>query len=322
MSKTMVNTVLGPVSSANLGATLPHEHLIFAAPGYETDSTFRCDREERLMTAIDALKKLKAAGISTFVDNTPIDMGRQVDFMADASKGSGVNIICATGLYTEHGRLSGFPTYYKFRRMEEIAEIYIEEITHGIGPRKIKPGVIKCATGGPKEFMENERKAFVAAARAHKAKGVPITTHTTNGLGSEQLELLEAEGVDPRRVIIGHCCYPADMAYHLKVLKRGAFIGLDRIGGFVSDELVAAMIIGLVSVGYGGQILISHDHVLWRIGYTSKTLMPDWTEEEESQRRWTYIPETLLPKLKRFGVSEEAIRTITMENPRRFFEGG
>jgi phosphotriesterase-related protein len=322
MSKTMVNTVLGPVSSANLGATLPHEHLIFAAPGYETDSTLRYDREERLRTTIDELKKLKAAGISTFVDNTPIDMGRQVDFMADASKGSGVNIICATGLYTEHGRLSGFPTYYKFRRMEEIAEIYIEEITHGIGPRKIKPGVIKCATGGPKEFLENERKAFVAAARALKATGVPITTHTTNSLGSEQLELLEAEGVDPRRVIIGHCCYPADMAYHLKVLKRGAFIGLDRIGCFVSDELITAMIVGLVSVGYERQILISHDHVLWRIGYTFKTLMPGWTEEEESQRRWTYIPETLLPKLKRFGVSDEAIRTILVENPRRFFERG
>jgi phosphotriesterase-related protein len=321
MSKTVVNTVLGPVSSANLGTVLTHEHLIFAAPGYETDSTFHYNREERLRTAIDALTKLKAAGISTFVDATPIDVGRQVDFMADASKGSGVNIICATGLYTEHGRLPGFPIYYKLRRMEEIAEIYIEEITNGIGSRKIKPGVIKCATGGPKEFMENERKAFVAAARAHKATGVPITTHTTLGLGLEQLDLLESEGVDPRRVIIGHGCYPTDMAYHLKILQRGAFIGLDRIGGFVSDELVAAMIIDLVSAGYGGQILISHDHVLWRIGYTFKTLMPDWTEEEESQWRWTYIPETLLPKLKRFGVSDETIRTILVENPRRFFEG-
>jgi predicted metal-dependent phosphotriesterase family hydrolase len=32
--------------------------------------------------------------------------------------------------------------------------------------------------------------------------------------------------------------------------------------------------------------------------------------------------EILLPKLKRFGVSDEAIRTILVEDLRRFFEGG
>ncbi|HHQ48490.1 MAG TPA: phosphotriesterase-related protein, partial [Acidobacteria bacterium] len=37
MSEATVNTVLGPISPAEMGVTLPHEHLCFGYPGWEGD---------------------------------------------------------------------------------------------------------------------------------------------------------------------------------------------------------------------------------------------------------------------------------------------
>ena len=54
--------------------------------------------------------------------------------------------------------------------------------------------MIKCATGEGR-ISAKEEQVLRAAARAHKATGCPIITHTTNGMGLEQLDLFESEGV-------------------------------------------------------------------------------------------------------------------------------
>jgi phosphotriesterase-related protein len=36
----MVNTLIGPVSSDDLGKTLVHEHFMFGYPGYQVDVRF------------------------------------------------------------------------------------------------------------------------------------------------------------------------------------------------------------------------------------------------------------------------------------------
>ena len=64
---------------------------------------------------------------------------------------------------------------------------------------------------------------ITAAARAHRATGAPITTHTDEGtMGREQLAILTGEGVDPPRVVIGHSCGTADPRYHVALLDAGS----------------------------------------------------------------------------------------------------
>ncbi|MEE9490832.1 MAG: phosphotriesterase-related protein, partial [Dehalococcoidia bacterium] len=140
----MVNTVLGPISTDELGPTLIHEHLLVATPGWECDAlAVPYNREVFATACVEALEKAKAYGMKTMVDATPIDLGRDVELQKQVSERSGINIICATGLYME---AMGKPAYLKFRSQfgdttTEIYETFMKEITQGIGDTGVKAGV-------------------------------------------------------------------------------------------------------------------------------------------------------------------------------------
>ena len=233
-----VMTVLGPISSADLGPTLTHEHLMASATGADYDSTLHFDYEGQLIKITEDMKRLKDAGVSSIIDPIPMELGRKVDFMQDVSRASGVNVVCATGLYTDQGPFRGFPQYFASKSIDRARRDLRHRDHRGVGPRKIRPGVIKCATG-PHNVSENEEKALRASARTAKKTGVPITTHTTDGtMGPRQLDIFEDEGLDLRRVTVGHCSDSADLGYHVSMLRRGAYIGFDRLGleNWVDDE--------------------------------------------------------------------------------------
>ena len=85
-------------------------------------------------------------------------------------------------------------------------------------------------------------------------------------MGPEQAELLLSEGANPKRVIIGHMCGNTDMAYHVRTLSYGVSIAFDRFGlqgmvGAPMDELRVACLAGLIAMGYGNRITLSHDTV-------------------------------------------------------------
>ena len=58
-----------------------------------------------------------------------------------------MQIVCTTGFYTEHLGW-GLPVYWRARDPEEIAELYVKELTEGIANTGgIRAGAIKAATG-------------------------------------------------------------------------------------------------------------------------------------------------------------------------------
>ena len=220
-----IQTVGGPCAPADLGVALMHEHLLIGWPGWEAyaseESTLR---RERVTVCVDRMQELRELGVRTLLDPCPIDLGRDVELMAEVAERGGVRIICATGLYKEE---TGAPAYFKFRQqfgdaVEEMTELFVRELTVGIGSTGIRAGVIKVATG-PNQVTAYEELVLRAAARAHLATGAPITTHTDDGtMGPEQLAILTAEGVAPAAVVIGHSCGSSNLDYHLSMLDRGA----------------------------------------------------------------------------------------------------
>ena len=98
-SLTVINSVLGPCDTADLGFTLVHEHLLIGWAGWQWDNQFKFDRKAELAKAVDMLQELKGLGVGTFVDPCPMDIGRDPEFMAEASDRSGMRIIGSTGLY-------------------------------------------------------------------------------------------------------------------------------------------------------------------------------------------------------------------------------
>ncbi len=83
------------------------------------------------------------------VDASPNDLWRNVELDRAVAEKTGLNIICATGMYYEG---EGMPAYLKFRSqvmdiVTELYESFMHELTVGIGKTGIKAGVIKVATG-------------------------------------------------------------------------------------------------------------------------------------------------------------------------------
>jgi phosphotriesterase-related protein len=246
-----------------------------------------------------------------------MDIGRDVNFMAEVASASGVKIICATGLYKED---LGNTAYFKQRSVDDIAAVYVSEINKGIDDTGIKAGIIKCATGKG-QVTKYEEMCLRAASRAQKATGVPITTHTEDGtMGREQLDIFASEGVDMKSVIIGHSCGSSDLSYHVAMLDRGCTLGFDRFGlDFIHpDKLRLAALIGLLGVGYESQLVLSHDTVACWLGrgldLTPETakLVANWTP--------THVFKNIVPALKRAGVGDAKIRAMLVENPRRYFQ--
>jgi len=322
MSDTL-ETVTGSISPDQLGKTLMHEHLLIGYPGSECDTaTPGPNARERVARCVDRIEEMKALGFSSMLDPCPSDLGRDVELMAAVAQRTNFQIICATGLYKQS---EGSYPYWHFRQnfgptVDAMAEIFIKDITEGIGSTGIKAGIIKVATG-PGVMTDYERGVFEAAAKASAATGAPITTHTDQGtIGDLQQQVLTQNGALPNRIIIGHSCGTSDHAYHLKIARGGSYLGFDRFGLDLlhpDDERVAALA-KLIASGAGDRVVVSHDSVwCWRgqpfPAAIEATMNEVWNPSHFSLR--------IVPKLKDRGVSDEQIDALLVDNPRRFFAG-
>src|SRR5438552_15035622 len=202
-----VQTVTGPCSPDALGTTLMHEHLLVGWPGWEAYAAEdRAQRRERVGRCVGQMQELHGLGVRTLLDPCPIDLGRDVELMAEVAERSRVRIVCATGLYKED---LGAPASFKFRTQfgdapAEMTDVFVHELSEGVGETGIRAGVIKVATGAHR-ITPYEELVLRAAARAHRATGAPITTHTDEGtMGAEQLDILTGESVPSDAIVVGH----------------------------------------------------------------------------------------------------------------------
>ncbi len=313
----MVNTVLGPVSTAKLGVTLIHEHLKVAYLGWDMDPFNTFDRASALRKAVENMKEIKELGVSTIVDPLPMGLGRDPEFDAEVSQKSGVQVIISTGIDLE-GR--AMPPYFTQRSTNEIAAVYVSDLTRGIGDTGVKAGIIKGATSQG-QITANEQRALRAAARASLETGAPIVTHTSRAtMGPEQADIFLSEGLSPKKFMIGHCCHSTEFTYLKTVLDKGSYMGFDQIGLTYAhpDEDRLFMLTGLLSLGYAGRLLLSQDHFCCIVGADPKRLTHMATIFEKN--RHSVLFREFLPRLRKAGVSEQTITQMLVTNPRDLFE--
>ncbi len=318
-----INTAAGEIGVADLGKTLMHEHLVIGFPGWESDTSLPAPTM-REMTAVclDKIAELKGAGFSSLLDPCPNDIGRDVALMAEVAGRSGFNIVFATGLYHHH--LGGTAYWsHKFQldpdAEKKLADLFVKELTVGVGDTGIKAGVIKVATAMA-PFTDYEKTIFRAAAKASLATGAPITTHTDAVLGDEQLAYLTGLGVPAHGIVIGHSCGNADHDYHMRIVTGGAYIGFDRFGLEIvqSDAVRVESLLKLLRKGFGAQTMISHDSVwCWKGGMLPPPLLAQIAEGHMSMR----FTRVIAPMLKEAGITQTEIDFMLTENPRRYFAG-
>jgi phosphotriesterase-related protein len=308
-----VNSVSGPLDTADLGFTLMHEHILVQSPGVKENFPV-WDRAAELANAVQRLKDVQARGVSTLVDLTVGDW-RDIPFVKEAVAASGMQVIVATGLYWD------VPHHFRAesgRPVEYIAELFARDITEGIMDTGVKAGIIKCATDEPGVTRDVER-VLRAAAKAHRATGVPISTHThaASEIGLKQQDVFQEEGVDLGRVVIGHSGDSEDIAYLRKLCDRGSFIGMDRFGVdiYLPTDKRVATIARMCELGYAHKMVLSHDtscYFDWVDPNLKQRILPNW--------HYNHIPDDVLPALRAAGVSDADITTMTVGNPRRIFE--
>jgi phosphotriesterase-related protein len=76
-----------------------------------------------------------------------------------------------------------------------------------------------------------------------------------------------------------------------------------------------ATIAKLCERGHAGRMVLSHDtscYIDWFPPEMLKPAVPNW--------HFLHIPDDVVPALRKSGVTEEQIRTMTVDNPRRVFE--
>ena len=321
---TTIATVTGETSPEQLGRTLMHEHLSVGYPGWESHSTQPGPgRAEMLAICIDRIAEMQSAGYTAMLDPCPNDLGRDVDLMAEVAARTGFQIICATGLYKQS---EGGHPYWHFRAqfgdaVEAMTELFVHELTKGIGDTGVRAGIIKVATG-PREMSDYERMVFTAAAKASVETGAPITTHTDRGtVGDEQQRLLTELGVPAHRIVIGHSCGTSDHAYHLGIARGGSYLGFDRFGldMLQPDAERVKALLALIRAGAGDRVVVSHDSVwCWRGA-------PFPTRELAAKLMETCHPlhfsTRIAPQLREAGATEAELDALVLENPRRFFAG-
>jgi phosphotriesterase-related protein len=307
----MVNTVTGPVDTSELGFTLMHEHVVVKSAGVVENFPSVWNRAEEIEKAVARLRDVAARGVKTMVDATA-DQGRDIHFVAEVARRSGMQIIAATGLWID------VPRYFRSRSADVMAELFLKEVKEGIAGTEVKAGILKCATDEVGATADIE-KALRACARVHRATGVPITTHTfaAGQTGTVQQDIFESEGVDLSRVIIGHSGDSTDMDYLSRLIGRGSYIGMDRFGldMFLPTADRVATIAKLCKMGHADKMVLSHDansYMDWFERPLLEMTAPDW--------HYNFIPDTVIPALLESGVSEDEIRQMTVDNPRRIFE--
>ena len=328
-----VLTALGPEDPSVLGNVLMHEHLYADIYDGEKDRMIWEETplapERRKYLFDDAVPLLKECrekhGLRAFCDATTPPFRAWPDVYEEMTRATGVHAILSTGSYREietgtYMVKTPDRAIWPFVRespVGELADFFIREIVEGLHGSRVRTGCIKLASSQA-PMTEAEAKAFRAGARAQKATGVHVTTHCTIlGAETSQLTILDSEGVDLRRVIVGHTAgHLMDKTYRRTVIewmKRGASFmptNLDVAQPERWQPLIDA-IHAVFDAGHGDKLFFGMDH-----GYG--------TERGRFERMWfmppppfLYMFDAVLPAFRRMGLTAEEERTIMAVNPRR-----
>lgn len=311
-----IQAITGEINESQLGCTLVHEHLRIRSESVYVQFPHLYNEEEELQRAIEQVNEAKKWGVQTICDPTVMELGRDIRFMEKVARETDMQIIAATGIYSYHY----IPTHFQNRDADYMASLFVHDIEDGIQQTSIRAGFLKCATD-KQGITPDVEKVIRAVARAHHQTGVPIMTHShpASGTGLLQLDILEEEGVHPSHVLIGHCGDTDDIDYILRVIDRGAYVGMDRYGitRGISTEERNATIVELAKRDYADRMFLSQDYcctIDWYVDEVVKKVNPNWS--------MTYLFEAIIPQLKAEGVTEEQIETMMVENIKNWFGGG
>ena len=301
-----IRTVLKDVPPETMTkATLFHEHLSWEWARVAPQSN-RTGPAKDPTPVLEQLDAAASEGVGCIVDAGTTDVGRDIDLLKQIASRTSVHIVACGGLYMERT----YPQDVASKSEDQIADDLVRDAQ---GSRYGAFGEIGEMPDAA--MSAAERKVFRAVGKAHLRTRLPIFTHNAYGTGPNvprdaglrQLDAFESAGVSPQHVAVGHsCCLDDPSAEVIKqIARRGAFVGFDRVtGGLVPDDRKVAMILAFLDAGHVDRLLLSSDY--------------NFTARSAARPGYGITLTVFVPKLRKAGVTDEMIRRITIDNPRRF----
>ena len=331
-------TVSGPLRVSELGPTHIHEHLhidcrpILELHGYPTISeeplTIQDAAQARWnpggfpdnyhQTDVDLvvaeLEPFTLAGGRTIVEVTPSHLSRHPLILREISERSGVQVVMGGGYYLAPTHPAGTED----RPTESLTAEFVDEWKHGVEDTEIRPGIIgEIGTGDPVQPEEFRMLRAVAWAHLETDLAISIHLHPWGYEGLKVLDALEAEGVNPCRVVLGHMNTAIDNnSYQIQLLERGVNLAYDLMGfdhsciGLgkypPSDYDVVRSLVALAERGHTDQIFVSQD-----MGGVKTRLV--------AYGGWGYAHTltNVIPLFHNTGWDEEQVETLLVDNPAR-----
>lgn len=319
-----IETVVGPIHPDQLGATLMHEHPDSAAPGGFYSGGKTADIDDLAERALDCLPSY---GIRSMVDLTGRAKSSEDDHLLGRLAAQlPLNLIAGFSFYKDPW-LDGIED-----RLDRLVDLYVSPAVDGMPGTSFKAGIYGEVGTSLNLITAREEIHLRAAARAHAATGLAISTHCTLGtMALEQIALLVDESADLSRVVLGHLDLKPDIVYLEKVLSSGVNVAFDTFGKewfdyrvpnsegegggefikwayYRPDEDRIRALVDLVARGYDNRIVLSCD-----MSGAEAYMNPS----THGRYGYAYLPGVVLPQLTEAGISNESLHRMLVENPAR-----
>ena len=334
-----VLTVNGPIDPDDLGTTMMHEHILarFDNPSSDPPSeTTKLNFYNRPLTidmlgsvlnmgyrnkdnlilgdeqmAIEELRDYKMQGGNGVVDVTSIGLGRDPQGLRRVANATQIHIIMGSSWYTKDYH----PKEMDERSVESLTQEIVRDVTVGVGDSWIRSGIIGAVGTVGNPLTPNEIKVIRASGRASRLTGAAVSLHTAAGITEHEkiLDLLQAEGTDLGRVIVGHSDWLVkELPFLKRLLERGVYIEFDHLGklsrlrkGTTGHVDVSGGIVELIQTGYLDRILLSQN-------VNRKVDLKAY-----GGLGYSFVHELFIPLLRRLGVTEEQVEMMVVTNPKR-----
>jgi len=305
----IIRTILKDVPPDTLGkgATLFHEHISIRdpVPSWQPppkEPVTPLGSDINLM--VEELKATGKDGVSCIVNAGTKDLGQNIEHLRAIATRSGMHIVVAGGYHTQ----PRYPPQVATQTEDQIADDFLRDAA---AERWGALGEI----GSSMKMHPDERKVLRACCKVHLRAGLPLFTHTPHegcrSCALEQLDIIEAAGVNPRLVAIGHLADITDdpkAETHKALAKRGAFLGFDTVGRRITqgDSKKLEMLLAVLDAGFEDHVMLSSDFA---------------STDELKANHGVGLGSAFVnfvPKMRYAGVKEDIIHKITVDNPRRF----
>ncbi len=324
----MVTTVTGPLPASALGPALMHEHLLcdITHPRQRPAEPLAVAMSDRHALALrptapgvyrltdeavaaSELRIFAAAGGGAVVDVTSVGIAPDREGLARVSRASGVPVVAGAGFYYD----AYVPGPWKAAPVEALTERILADLQEG----PARAGIIG-EVGVSWPITAFETRSLAAAARAQRATGAAITVHPPRDpRGCDAiLRLLDAEGADLSRVVLGHMdrTFPRDPEAVVALARRCVveydFFGLESsywIAGtpLPTDAQRFEAIRRLFDAGLERRVVVSQD-------ICTVTRLTRW-----GGHGYAHLLRDAMPLARSLGFGEAEIARLTVENPRR-----